>query len=60
VAKVFAFRGRPDKVSFARPDVVFENGDLSMLMAGAKVHAFGKLSADRTVLEARRIRFDRN
>jgi hypothetical protein len=60
VAKVFVLRGRSDKVSFARPDVVFENGDLSMLMAGAKVHAFGKLSADRTVLEARRIRFDRN
>jgi hypothetical protein len=59
-AKVFVLRGRSDKVSFARPDVVFENGDLSMLMAGAKVHAFGKLSADRTVLEARRIRFDRN
>ena len=60
VAKVFAFKGRADKVSFARPDVVFEDGDLSMLLAGAKVRATGKLSIDRTVLEARRIRFEKN
>jgi hypothetical protein len=59
VAKVFAFKGRGgDMVSFARPDIVYENGNVSMLVVGAKVRAFGTLSPDGTLLQATRIRFE--
>jgi Domain of unknown function (DUF5666) len=60
VAKVFAFKGHGrDMVSFARSDIVYEGGDVTMLVVGAKVRAFGQLSADGTVLEARRIQFEK-
>jgi hypothetical protein len=59
VAKVFAFKGHGgDMVSFAQPDIVYENGNVSMLVVGAKVRAFGTLSADGTLLQATRIRFE--
>jgi hypothetical protein len=56
VARVFEFNGRSDRVSFARSDIVFENGSLASLLVGARVRAFGRLSADGTLLEATRIR----
>ena len=56
VARTFEFSGRRDRVSFARSDIVFENGSVASLVTGARVRAFGRLSADGTLLEATRIR----
>ncbi|HET9205610.1 MAG TPA: DUF5666 domain-containing protein, partial [Burkholderiaceae bacterium] len=52
VARIFEFSGRRDRVSFARNDIVFENGSASSLTVGRRVRAFGQLSADGTLLEA--------
>jgi hypothetical protein len=56
VARVFEFNGRRDRVSFARSDIVFENGSVASLLVGARVRVFGRPSADGTLLEATRIR----
>jgi len=58
VARIFEFNGRRDRVSFARSDIVFENGTVLDLVAGRRVRAFGRLSADGTLLEATRIRIE--
>jgi hypothetical protein len=58
VARVFEFNGRRDRVSFARSDIVFENGSVLDLAVGRRVRAFGRLSADGTLLEATRIRIE--
>ena len=58
VARVFEFNGRRDKVSFARNDIVFENGTVASLTVGRRVRAFGQPSADGTLLEATRIRIE--
>jgi hypothetical protein len=58
VAKVFEFRGNRERVSFARTGIVYEGGVESGLAAGRRVTAFGNLSADGTLVEATRIRFD--
>jgi hypothetical protein len=58
VARIFEFNGRRDRVSFARSDIVFENGSVLDLVAGRRVRAFGQLSADGTLLEATRIRIE--
>jgi hypothetical protein len=58
VARVFEFNGRRDKVSFARSDIVFEDGTVASLTVGRRVRAFGQLSADGTLLEATRIRIE--
>lgn len=58
VAKVFTVTGRSERVSYARPDIVFEKGTAADLLPGRPVRASGFLSADGTLLEATRIRFD--
>ena len=58
VARIFEFNGRRDRVSFARTDIVFENGSILSLTVGRRVRAFGQLSADGTLLEATRIRIE--
>ena len=58
VAKVFEFRGNREPVSFARAGIVYEAGDEADLASGRRVTAFGNLSADGTLVEATRIRFD--
>jgi hypothetical protein len=58
VARVLEFNGNRERVSYARTDVVYENGTVADLAAGRRVRAYGVLSADGTVVEARRIRFD--
>jgi Domain of unknown function (DUF5666) len=58
VAKTFGFSGRSERVSYARTDIVYENGGVADLMAGRSVRVTGMLSADRTQVDARRIRFD--
>lgn len=58
VARTFEFSGRRDRVSFARSDIVFENGSVASLTVGRRVRAFGRLSADGTLLEATLIRIE--
>jgi hypothetical protein len=58
VAKVFVIAGRSERVSYARPDIVFENGSAALLQVGRNVRATGQLSADGTLVEATRIHFD--
>jgi hypothetical protein len=55
-AQVFEFSGRRDRVSFA--GAVFENGSVASLTVGRRVRAFGRPSADGTLLEATRIRIE--
>jgi hypothetical protein len=55
-AQVFEFSGRRDRVSFA--GAVFENGTVASLTVGRRVRAFGRPSADGTLLEATRIRIE--
>jgi hypothetical protein len=57
-AKMFTIRGRGDRVSFARTDIVFEKGTAADLAPGVPVRAFGQLSADGTALEATLIRIE--
>jgi hypothetical protein len=56
VARIFEFNGRRDRVSFARNDIVFENGTIASLAVGLRVRVWGVPSADGTLLEATRIR----
>jgi hypothetical protein len=49
---------RGTTVSYARSDLVVEKGTLAQLAVGRQVRIDGVLSADRTVLEATRLRFD--
>jgi hypothetical protein len=58
-AKTFDLNGRRERISYARNDIVFENGSAADLQVGRRVHAFGRLSADGTLLEATRISIDR-
>lgn len=58
VARTFDFNGRRDRVSFARSDIVFENGSAASLTVGRRVRAFGQPSVDGTLLEATRIRIE--
>jgi len=58
-AQTFEFNGRRDRVSFARSDIVFEGGNLASLTVGRRVRAFGRLSADGTLLEATLIRIEK-
>ncbi|MCW5656705.1 MAG: hypothetical protein KIT60_03290 [Burkholderiaceae bacterium] len=58
VARTFDFNGRRDRVSFARSDIVFENGSAASLAVGRRVRVFGQPSADGTLLEATRIRIE--
>jgi hypothetical protein len=58
VAKVFTISGRSERVSYARSDIVYDKGTEADLASGRRVRAFGRLSADGTVVEATRIRFD--
>jgi hypothetical protein len=58
VARTFDFNGRRDRVSFARSDIVFENGTAASLTVGRRVRVFGHPSADGTLLEATRIRIE--
>lgn len=55
-AQRFVLRGTT--VSFARVDLRIDGGSLAALAVGRRLRVEGVLSADRTVLEATRIRFD--
>lgn len=56
-AKVFTTRGHNgERVSYARPGIVWENGTEADLRVGRPVHVTGRLSADGTLVEATRIR----
>jgi Domain of unknown function (DUF5666) len=57
-AKVFTLVGRSERVSFARSDIAYQNGDATKLQPGAKVRVVGNPSADGTLVEATAIRFD--
>jgi hypothetical protein len=57
-AKVFTIGGRSERVSYARNDVEYDKGTEADLAVGRRVRAFGQLSADGTLVEATRIRFD--
>jgi hypothetical protein len=56
VAQTFEFNGRRDRVSYA--SAVIENGTVASLTAGRRVRAFGRPSADGTLLDATRIRIE--
>ena len=56
VAQTFEFNGRRDRVSYA--GAVFENGTVASLTVGRRVRAFGRPSADGTLLEATRVRIE--
>jgi hypothetical protein len=58
VARTFDLNGNRGRVSYARNDIVFEGRTLAMLAVGRRVSVTGELSADGTLLEARRIKFD--
>ena len=56
-ARRFVLRGTP--VSYGRADLVFENGNAAKLVGYAgTLEVEGQLSADRTQVDAQRIRFD--
>ena len=56
-ARRFVLRGTP--VSYGRVDLVFENGNAAKLVGYAgTLKVEGQLSADRTQVDAQRIRFD--
>lgn len=55
-AKRLVIRGTT--VSYARSDLVVEKGTLSQLAVGKQLRIDGVLSADRTLVEATRLRFD--
>jgi hypothetical protein len=57
-ARIFELNGNRGRVSYARNDVVFEGGTRNELAVGRRVSVTGALSADGTLLEARRIEFD--
>jgi hypothetical protein len=54
--QTFEFNGRRDRVSYA--NAVIENGTVASLTVNRRVRAFGRPSADGTVLEATRIRIE--
>jgi hypothetical protein len=58
VARIFELNGNRGRVSYARSDLVFEDGTAAELAVGRQVVVTGELSADGTLLEARRIEFD--
>jgi hypothetical protein len=58
VARIFELNGNRGRVSYARNDIVVEGGTLAMLAIGRRVTVTGQLSADGTLLEARRIEFE--
>ncbi|HEX6017156.1 MAG TPA: hypothetical protein VFZ28_03560, partial [Burkholderiaceae bacterium] len=58
VARVFTIAGHGERVSYARPDIAYEKGSQGDLDVGREVRATGLLSADGTMVEATRIRFD--
>jgi hypothetical protein len=58
VARVFQLNGNRGRVGYARNDLVIEGGTLAMLAVGRRVSVSGELSADGTLLDARRIEFD--
>ena len=58
VARIFELNGNRGRVSFARSDVEIVGGTLAMLAIGRRVEVTGQLSADGTLLEARRITFE--
>lgn len=51
------FRLRGTTISYARPDVRYDDGTVADLAPGRRVEVRAQLSADRRVLEALRIRF---
>jgi hypothetical protein len=57
-ARIFELNGNRGRVSYARNDVVFEGGTRDGLAVGRRVSVAGALSADGTLLEARRVEFD--
>lgn len=57
VARTFTLVGRRERVSFARDDVDFDGGNAASITVGRRVRVEGRLSADGTQLEARRIEF---
>jgi hypothetical protein len=57
VARTFTLVGRRERVSFARSDVDFDGGNAASITVGRRVRVEGRLSADGTQLEARRIEF---
>jgi len=57
-AKVFTISGRSERVSYARNDIEYDKGAEAELAVGRRVRADGQLSADGTLVEATRIRFD--
>jgi hypothetical protein len=58
VAKVFTISGRSERVSYVRNDIEYDKGTAADLALGRPVRVFGQLSADGTLVEATRIRFD--
>jgi len=58
VARIFELNGNRGRVSYGRNDIVVEGGTLAMLDIGRRVAVTGQLSADGTLLEARRIEFE--
>jgi hypothetical protein len=54
-AKIFTLRG--ESVSWARTDLRLDNGTLADIAAGREVEVKAQLAADRTRLEATRIKF---
>ena len=60
LAKVLTISGRSERVSYARSDIEYDKGTVADLAVGRPVRVFGQLSADGTLVEATRIRFDNN
>lgn len=58
MAQTFLLDGRRERVSYARSDIMFENGTVASLTVSSKVKVFGRLSADGTQVEATRIRIE--
>lgn len=56
-ARTFAIAGRREQVSFAGGNIDYSGGNLSSIDVGRSVRVEGRLSADGTRLEARRIEF---
>jgi len=59
VARIFELNGNRGRVSYARSDIVVEGGTVAELAVGRHVSVSGELSADGTLLEARRIELEK-
>jgi hypothetical protein len=56
-ARTLSLQGRPDAIYWGRADLRVDDGSLAQLAVGRRVQGKGQLSADRSRIEATRLKF---